>query len=124
MRPIAEIIEVAPMRHEKLWPTVKSNLAKSDEHLKRAGQALLELKADHDAQGGTWGQWEALVRERAGTGKSRASELMRIAGGKTTADEIRASGADREAARRDREREANSPSHDGENPDDSAETMK
>src|SRR5262249_32490356 len=96
VRPTAAIIEVAPVKHEKLWRTVKDNLVKSDEHLKVAGKALLELKAYHDARHGTWTAWEPLVKERAGIGKSRASELMRIAGGKTTADEVRADRKDRD----------------------------
>src|SRR5262249_7247701 len=38
---------------------------------------------------GTWKEWETLLESKVGIGKSRASELMAIADGRKTADQIR-----------------------------------
>jgi hypothetical protein len=125
MRPEAAIIEVAPVRHEKLWRTVKDNLAKSHEHLKVAGEALLQLKADHDAQGGTWAEWEALVKEKAGIRAPRASELMQIADGRKTVEEMRAGGAARKAEHDERKKISSLRNEeDAATPGASAERMK
>jgi hypothetical protein len=45
MKPEAAIIEVAPVRHERLWRAVKDNLAKSDEHLSPIGIFIDEQQA-------------------------------------------------------------------------------
>jgi len=127
MKPVAGIIAPAPVQHEKLWRTVTENLAedkrlrerareglqsaqdraakihdKAYEHEIAAGKALVELKATHEAQGGTWQDWEALVKAKAGIAKSRASELMRLATDRMTPEELRAKGAERPARHREK----------------------
>jgi hypothetical protein len=64
---------------------------KAEEHYKSAGQHLLTLKAEHK---GNTAEWEQLLKEKCGIGKSRAYELIRIANGKTTVEEIRADKAE------------------------------
>jgi hypothetical protein len=58
---------------------------KSNDHYIAAGQHLKTLKANH---GGSWAEWEALLRDRIGIGKSRASELMQIADGRKTVEQV------------------------------------
>jgi hypothetical protein len=92
---------------------------KADQHYIAAGQHLKTLKARH---AGTWTEWEALLKEKIGIGKSRASELMQIADGTKTAAEVAAATTERSQRHR-----ALSPLRNGENADDpetSAETMK
>jgi len=112
-----------------LISTIKAHIAKGDkaadkaeQHYIAAGQHLKQLKAEHDGHDGTWAEWEELLKEKIGIGKSRASELMAIADGTKTVEEVRAGTAQRMKQLRSR-----SPSRDGENTDDpetSAETMK
>src|SRR5262249_13692429 len=80
---------------------------KADQHYIAAGQHLKTLKARH---AGTWTEWEALLKEKIGIGKSRASELMQIADGTKTVEQVRAGTAQRMKQLRSR-----SPSRDGEN---------
>jgi hypothetical protein len=111
---------------EQRWKAVRAHIAKGDkakdkaeQHYIAAGQYLKELKAEH---GGTWGEWEALVKEKAGIGKSRASELMQIADGRKTVEQIVAATTDRSQKHR-----ALSPLRNGENadnPETAAGTMK
>jgi hypothetical protein len=91
------------------WQAVKECIAKgnqarrkaeqhslaAEQHYLAAGQHLKVLKAAHDERGGTWFQWEALLKERVGIGKSRASELMQIADGTKTVEGVRAETAER-----------------------------
>jgi hypothetical protein len=100
---------------EQRWRAVKAHIAKGDkardkaeQHYIAAGQHLSSLKAEHT---GTWAEWEALVKERAGIGKSRASELMQIADGRKTVESVRAEKA--ESVRQLRKRES-SPLRSGE----------
>jgi hypothetical protein len=86
---------------QDLIKTIKAHIAKGDkaadkaeQHYIAAGQHLKTLKAEHT---GSWSEWEALLRERVGIGKSRASELMAIADGTKTLAEVRATTADRTA---------------------------
>src|SRR5262245_9595182 len=72
---------------------------KADQHYIAAGQYLKTLKAEHDEGGGTWAEWEALLKEKIGIGKSRASELMAIADGTKTVENVAAD-------RRERQRKA------------------
>jgi hypothetical protein len=53
-----------------------------------AGQHLKKLKEIHEGRGGNWPEWEILVKEKCGIGKSRASELMQIADGRTTVEAV------------------------------------
>src|SRR5262249_22910223 len=63
--------------------------AKAEQFYISAGQHLKTLKAKHDAAGGTWAEWEERLRQ-VGIGKSRASELMQIADGRKTVEQVRA----------------------------------
>jgi hypothetical protein len=65
--------------------------AKSEQFYVAAGQHLWPLKNQHR---GSWAEWEDLLKERCGLGKSRASELMRIANGTTTVEQIRSEKAE------------------------------
>jgi len=62
---------------------------RSDAYYLEAGKNMHELKQRHDAEGGTWAQWEELVRLKFGIGRTRASELMQMATGKKTVQETR-----------------------------------
>jgi hypothetical protein len=73
---------------------IKAHIAKGDkakdkaeQHYIAAGQHLKTLKATH---GGSWAEWEKLLETELGIGKSRASELMAIADGTKTVEQIRA----------------------------------
>jgi hypothetical protein len=86
------------MTQDELAKTIKSLVEKgdrakekSDQFYMAAGLHLLTLRAEHK---GTWAEWEELVRQKCGIGKSRASELMRIAGGHTTVAEVRSDKAE------------------------------
>ena len=54
---------------------------KAEQYYIAAGQHLKTLKEQHT---GTWTEWETLIKEKIGIGKSRASELMQIADGRKT----------------------------------------
>jgi len=97
---------------QDLIRAIKAHIAKGDkaadkaeQHYIAAGQHLKTLKAEHT---GSWTEWEALLRNRVGIGKSRASELMAIADGTKTLAEVRADTAERNRRLR----------HDGEIPVD------
>jgi hypothetical protein len=110
---------------------IKAHIAKGDkaadkaeQHYIAAGQHLKQLKAEHDGHDGTWAEWEELLKEKIGIGKSRASELMRIADGTKTIEQVRADTTERTAKTRALQ---SSPLRSGENADDpetSAEIMK
>ena len=92
------------MNESQLIRHVKAHIAagdkaaeKSEQHYIAAGQHLKTLKASH---GGTWGEWEALLRDKIGIGKSRASELMAIGDGRTTVEQNRAESAERKRIER------------------------
>jgi hypothetical protein len=113
---------------EQLIKTIKAHLAKGDkakdkaeQHYIAAGQHLKTLKAEH---GGAWAEWEALLKDKIGIGKSRASELMQIADGRKTVEQVRTETAERTAKTRALQ---SSPLRSGENagdPEASAEAMK
>src|SRR5690349_3374175 len=82
------------MNQAQLVQTIKVHIAKGDkaadkaeQHYIAAGQHLKTLKEQHK---GNWAEWEALLKERVGIGKSRASELMQIADGTKTLAQVRA----------------------------------
>src|SRR5262249_48798993 len=60
---------------------------KAEQHYIAAGLHLKTLKADHT---GNWTNWEKLLKTKIGIGKTRASELMQIADGRKTVEEVRA----------------------------------
>jgi hypothetical protein len=106
---------------DQRWKLVRAHLAKgdkakekADDHYIAAGRYLADLKAEHT---GTWGEWEARCKEEAGIGKSRASELMQIADGRKTVEEVRTGCAERKAEHD--ERKKISPLRNGENAGDS-----
>src|SRR5262245_37108455 len=70
-----------PLQAAQLTSLIKAHIAKgdkakekADQHYIAAGQHLKTLKARH---AGTWTEWEALLKEKIGIGKSRASEVKR-----------------------------------------------
>jgi hypothetical protein len=69
---------------------------KAEQHYIAAGQHLRTLKAEHK---GSWSEWEELIKNKIGIGKSRASELMQIADGTKTAESVASD-------RRERQRKA------------------
>lgn len=90
-----------PIDVEQTIRRIKACIEKGDKAAERAndlyvtaGQHLLSLKQQHDADKGTWAQWEELLK-KVGIGKSRASELMQIADGRKTVTEVRALTGDR-----------------------------
>jgi len=75
----------------RLISTIKAHLAKGDkaadkaeQHYIAAGQYLKTLKAEHT---GSWSEWEDQLK-KVGISTGRASELMQIADGRKTADEL------------------------------------
>ena len=89
------------MNESQIIAAIKAHIAKGDkaaekseQHYIAAGQHLHTLKAEH---GGTWAEWEKLLKTKVGIGKSRASELMAIADGTKTLEEVRAVTARRTA---------------------------
>jgi hypothetical protein len=83
---------------DELAKTIKALVEKADKAKEKAeqfyiaaGLHLITLKAEHK---GTWTEWEKLVKKKCGLAKSRASELMRIAGGHTTLAEVRSNKAE------------------------------
>ena len=107
------------MNESQLIQTIKAHIAKGDkakdkaeQHYIAAGQHLKTLKASH---GGSWAEWEELLKTKIGIGKSRASELMRIADGTKTVEQVRADTAERTAKTRALQ---SSPLRSGENADD------
>jgi hypothetical protein len=81
------------VNEQQLTRTIKVLIAKGDKAREKseqfyiaAGQHLKTLKAQHK---GTWAAWESLLKDKIGIGKSRASELMEIADGRKTVEEVR-----------------------------------
>src|SRR5262249_28584231 len=73
---------------------IKEHIAKGDkaadkaeQHYIAAGQHLKALKAAH---GGTWAEWEELLKTEVRISTGRASELMQIADGRKTLEQVRA----------------------------------
>jgi hypothetical protein len=92
------------MNEAQLVKTIKAHIAKGDhakdkaeQHYISAGQHLKTLKANH---AGSWDEWEALLKEKIGIGKSRASELMQIADGRRTIEQVRGATGERTARTR------------------------
>jgi bacterioferritin-associated ferredoxin len=92
------------MNKSQLIRTIKAHIEegdkaaeKSEQHYIAAGQHLKTLKAEH---GGTWAEWEELLKSKIGIGKSRASELMQIADGRKTVERVRSETAERTAKMR------------------------
>jgi hypothetical protein len=82
----------------QLVTTIKAHIAKGDkaaekseQHYIAAGQHLKTLKATH---GGSWAEWEALLKDKIRISTGRASELIQIADGRKTVAQIRANKAE------------------------------
>jgi hypothetical protein len=91
---------------DQLIRNIKAHIAKgdkakdkADQHYIAAGLHLKQLKASHDA---SWEDWEALLKDKIGIGKSRASELMQIADGRKTVEQVKSESAERKTNERKR----------------------
>lgn len=60
---------------------------KAEQHYIAAGQHLATLKAVYAP---TWAKWESILQTQVGLSPSRASELMQIADGRKTVEQVRA----------------------------------
>jgi hypothetical protein len=60
---------------------------KAQQHFVAAGQYLALLKANHSS---SWREWKALLATKVGLSTGRASELMQIADGRKTVEQVRA----------------------------------
>src|SRR5262245_10551013 len=116
------------MNDSQLIQTIKAHIAKGDkakdkaeQHYIAAGQHLKTLKAGH---GGSWAEWEELLKTKIGIGKSRASELMRIADGRKTVEQIRADTAGRTAKTRALQSSPLRSGEDADDPETSAHAMR
>jgi hypothetical protein len=96
-KPMPTLLRELPMNpdEEQRWRAVRECIAKGNKAKRKAedfyitaGQHLKALKDTHDERGGTWAEWEALLKDK-GISKSRASELMQIADGTKTVEEVR-----------------------------------
>jgi hypothetical protein len=121
-----EALKMVGLDEEQRWRAVKVCVAKGDKAKQRAqdfyitaGQHLNALKAQLDKAGGKWAEWEVLLKKKAGIAKSRASELMAIADGTKTVEQVRAQGAERKAKHLEKAKEI-SPFRNGENTSDPA----
>jgi hypothetical protein len=99
--------EAATTSVTELVTTIKVLIAKGDKAADKAqqffisaGEHLKTLKSQHDEAGGTWAQWEVLLKGKVGIGKSRASELMLIADGRKTVEQARLESAGRKRLER------------------------
>src|SRR5262245_54954462 len=86
------------MTHSELVRAIKTLVAKADKAREKAeqfyiaaGLHLKTLKAQNPKT------WEKVAKERCGLGRSRVYELIAIADGRKTVDEIRADTAKRTA---------------------------
>jgi hypothetical protein len=104
---------VLPWRRKEFYETLHPGLprrvfvATCDKTLSPAFVARLRLAALDD---GTWAQWEQLLKGKIGIGKSCASELMQIADGRKTVEQVN----ERRAESMRQVRHRSSPSRDGE----------
>jgi hypothetical protein len=123
------------MSERQLVRAIKVHIAEGDkakdeafQHYIAAGLHLWKLKRLHDGRGGTWAEWEQLLKTKIGIGKSRASELMRIADGRKSVEEVRERSNESSAASHAKARELScSPLISGEqavDPEASADAMK
>jgi hypothetical protein len=116
------------MNESQLVQAIKVHIAKgdkaadkADQRYRSAGQHLKTLKAAH---GGSWAEWEELLKTKIGIGKSRASELMRIADGTKTVEEVRADTAERTAKTKARLKLSASSGENADDPETSADAMR
>jgi hypothetical protein len=84
------------MNEAQLIKAIKAHIAKGEQHYISAGYYLAHLKERCPDQA----TFLALVKEKIGIGKSRAYELLQIADGRKTVEEVRADTADRQEKHR------------------------
>jgi hypothetical protein len=89
------------MKEAQLVKAIRAHVAKGDSATDKAEQhyvsAGLHLKTLKEQHRGNWAEWEVLLKDKVGIGKSRASELMQIADGKKTVEQVRSATAKRVA---------------------------
>ena len=93
-----EYASIAGADQARLISTIKAHIAKGDkaaekaeQHYIAAGKHLATLKKDH---AGNWPEWEALLKTKIGISTGRASELMQIADGRKTVEQVRSGKAE------------------------------
>jgi hypothetical protein len=93
-------MSASAMSKTELIKTIKARIAagdkaqdEADQHYKSAGLLLHRLKAQHR---GTWAEWETLLKEKIGIGKSRASELIAIGRGRKTPEQVKSERRERQ----------------------------
>jgi hypothetical protein len=93
-----EYASIAGADQARLISTIKAHIVKGDkaaekaeQHYIAAGQHLATLKKDH---AGNWPEWEALLKTKIGISTGRASELMQIADGRKTVEQVRSGKAE------------------------------
>jgi hypothetical protein len=80
----------------QLVKTIKAHIAKGEQHFISAGLHLAKLKERCPDQA----TFLALVKDKIGIGKSRTYELLQIADGRKTVEEVRAGTAERQEKHR------------------------
>ena len=96
--PLAQALAAGEADQEQLIKTIKTLVEKSDKAATKAeqfriaaGQHLKTLKVQHT---GTWAEWEELLKTKVKISTGRASELMQIADGRKTVEQVRAGKAE------------------------------
>jgi hypothetical protein len=84
------------MNEAQLIKAIKVHVAKGEQHYISAGLHLAKLKERCPDQA----TFLALVKDKIGIGKSRTYELLSIADGRKTAEEVRADTAERQEKHR------------------------
>ena len=91
------------MTKEDLINAIKVCLKKSDDHWRTAGQHLQQLYATCKREGGGQKEFLRITKDEIGIGKSRAYEILAIADGTKTIEEIRAATTQRSQKKRARD---------------------
>jgi len=117
----------ADANQAQLISTIKAHIAagdkaaqKANDHYISAGQHLATLKKEH---AGSWAEWEELLKTKVNIGTGRASELMQIADGRKTVEQIRADASQRKRQQRLRDvtKKISRPSANGQPTDNAAD---
>src|SRR5262245_7232884 len=88
------------MTEAQLIKSIKAHIAKGEQHYISAGLHLAKLKETCSDQA----TFLALVKDKIGIGKSRTYELLQIADGRKTIEEVRADTAERTAETKARQK--------------------
>jgi hypothetical protein len=115
--------EIAPSTADtnqaQLVKVIKAHLAKGEQHFIAAGQYLKQLKS-----GLSQAEFLEIVREKIGIGKSRTYELLAIADGTKTVEQVRAGTAKRTADTKARLKLSASSGQNADEPEALAEAKK